>query len=53
MGTMAYKGINFCDRCGEVLERGGWLSGLCKVCEAAAKAVKKPVRVVKPTRGVL
>ena len=50
---MPYRGIDRCDRCGELLDRGGWLSGLCKVCEKRLQALKKPVRVIKPTRGVL
>ncbi len=50
---MTYRRINFCDRCGKRLERGQWLCGLCRVCEAAAKAPKKPTETVIPKRGLL
>ncbi len=45
-----YKGINFCDRCGEPLERLQWLSGLCKRCEK--KANEREARIVKPRKGL-
>ncbi len=30
---MAYHGIDKCDRCGQSLEEGQWLVGLCRTCE--------------------
>ncbi len=36
-----YHGIDYCDACGEVLDEGKWLSGLCQSCEQAAKAAKR------------
>ncbi len=38
---MDYTHIDVCDVCGEDLEDGRWLSGLCEACEAAAKAAKR------------
>ncbi len=49
---MNYHGIDNCDKCAQPLEKGHWLVGLCRACEAA-KAPKRPVEMVKPTRGVL
>jgi len=34
---MTYHGIDRCDRCGQALEKGQWLLGLCKRCEAKEK----------------
>ncbi len=34
---MAYHGIDKCDRCGQSLEEGQWLVGLCRACEAGVK----------------
>lgn len=50
---MTYRGINFCDRCGRLLESGQWLCGLCHKCEEAAKDARRPVETVKPRRGLL
>ena len=38
---MVYCGIDYCDSCGQPLEDGQWLSGLCQSCEQKAKAAKK------------
>ncbi len=46
-----YKGINFCDHCGEPLERGQWLSGFCKRCEKAKR--EREVETLKPKKGLL
>ena len=46
-----YKGINYCDRCGKLLEHGQWLCGLCKACEK--KANEREARIVKPRKGLL
>ena len=48
---MAYKGITFCDNCGKPLERGQWLSGLCRRCEEV-KAPKRPVSSLKPEKAL-
>ncbi len=40
---MTYHGIDLCDNCGEVLEDGRSLAGLCEVCELAMKAAKRVV----------
>ncbi len=51
---MTYRGIDRCDRCGKVLEKGRWLSGICAKCEEAEKPTKgRPVENVKSTKGVL
>ena len=50
---MTYKGINFCDECGQRLEDGQWLSGLCRLCEEAQKNRKRPVESVKVRKGLL
>ncbi len=50
---MTYRGIDKCDGCGQPLKKGQWLSGLCKACEAAAKAPKEPTEAVIPKRGLL
>ncbi len=52
--VVLYHGIDRCDRCGQPLEQGQWLSGLCKSCEQAQKAPrKKPTETVAPRRGLL
>ena len=35
--VMAFTHIDRCDKCGNLLSHGEWLSGLCKVCEREAK----------------
>jgi len=40
---MGYFGIDYCDACGQPLEDGQWLSGLCQSCEMAAKKAKKVI----------
>ena len=51
--VVQYHGIDRCDRCGQPLEDGQWLSGLCERCEQAEKPKKRPVEVVEPAKGVL
>ena len=48
-----YHGIDRCDNCGQPLEDGQWLLGLCLVCEQGQKNPKRLVEAVKPGRGVL
>lgn len=51
---MTYKGINFCDSCGALLEAGRWIHGVCASCEQAAKGGKRrPVEIVKVGRKLL
>ncbi len=38
---MTYHGIDRCDNCGQPLEDGRWLAGLCESCERAVKAAKR------------
>jgi hypothetical protein len=49
---MAYD-FRKCDGCGIPLTERQGLSGLCDRCYHALKVAKKPVRVIKPSRGVL
>ena len=49
---MAYD-FRKCDRCGDRLTVRQGLSGLCDGCYQVAKIAKKPVRVIRPTKGVL
>ncbi len=44
---VTYKGINFCDRCGQTLEEGRWLSGVCGGCEEKAKEHASSMKVAK------
>jgi len=48
-----YHGIDRCDRCGQPLEDGQWLSGLCRVCEEAVRKPTRPVEVVTSRRALL
>ena len=57
---MTYKGIDFCDHCGQRLEERQWLVGLCRACEWAkeqakqkAKRPKRPVEILQPTKGLV
>ncbi len=34
--VVQYHGIDRCDRCGQPLEDGQWLVGLCRACEQKA-----------------
>ena len=52
MGKM-YHGIDRCDRCGQPLEQGQWLVGLCQSCEQVQKAPKRPVETMKPTKALV
>lgn len=36
-----YKGIAFCDGCGQALQGKDWITGQCRDCEAKAK---RPLR---------
>ncbi len=50
----AYHGIDRCDNCGQPLEKRQSLCGLCKACEAAAKAPKgRPLETLKPRKGLV
>jgi len=35
-----YRGIDKCDRCGRLLEKGRWLSGVCKACAQETSKTK-------------
>ena len=50
---MTYHGIDNCDHCGQLLEQGQWLVGLCKTCERIQKVPKKRRETVKPRKGLL
>ncbi len=49
---VTYHGIDKCDTCGQPLEKGQSLCGLCKACETKAKIKGRPVETVKPSRGI-
>ncbi len=51
--VVQYHGIDRCDGCGQPLEKGQSLSGLCKACEEARKVPKGPAETVIPKRGLL
>ncbi len=38
---LMYHGIDLCDNCGEPLEEGKWLSGLCQSYERGVEAAKR------------
>ncbi len=37
-----YTGMDYCDLCGQLLEKGLWLSGVCVKCEANAERRREP-----------
>ncbi len=45
-----YYGIDYCDLCGQLLEKekGRWLSGICVKCEANAERRRGPSQEKKP-----
>ncbi len=49
--VVQYHGIDRCDRCGQLLEDGQWLAGLCRACEQAQKMPKRSVEILEPTKG--
>ena len=38
---MVYSGIDYCDACGQPLDDGQWLSGLCESCERGVEVAKR------------
>ena len=50
---MMYHGIDNCDRCGQPLEDGQWLVGLCRACEQAQKMPKMSVEILEPPKGLV
>jgi len=49
-----YKGIEFCDRCGEPLDERQWLAGLCRRCEKAVTDRRdRPIETLTPRKGLL
>ena len=50
---MNFFGIDRCDNCGQLLEDGQWLVGLCKTCERIQKVPKKRRETVKPSKRLL
>ncbi len=48
-----YYGIDRCDRCARPLEHGQWLVGLCRACEQAREAPKRPVETLQPTKRLV
>ena len=63
--AMTYTGIDKCDHCGQPLEQGQWLVGLCALCEQdknqrrqdqgdlpfSGRAIR-PWETLKPRRGL-
>ncbi len=50
---VTYHGIDCCDNCGQLLEQGQWLCGLCRACEQAQKMPKRSVEILEPTKGLV
>ena len=48
-----YYGIDRCDRCGQPLEEGRWLAGICAACDQTLKKPKRPVKILEPTKGLV
>ncbi len=46
---MSYDGIDKCDYCGQPLEEGRSLAGICEACEQSLRRVE----TAEPTKGVL
>ncbi len=41
MPDLTYRGLDWCDGCGGLLQPGEWLSGLCAACQKPAEPVSR------------